>query len=186
MVLGKLKGSSFEREICKRLSFWISNNSRDDIFWRTSSSGGRYTFRKKFRLKDTYNQAGDVTNIHPDGEFFVKNFILELKFYKKIDIWDLFGNKDKKVLLLDWWYKLNDECQKVNKIPMLIVKENYKPTLLLTNSHFGNFLEKEFNFEIKVVWNPGKENIVIGLLDDFLKIDVSYFKERVAKLNLNS
>ena len=78
VVLGKLKGSSFERTICKKLSLWVSKNKRDDIFWRTNSSGGRYTVRKKVGL-DTYNQAGDITNAHPEGEFLVNYFIFELK-----------------------------------------------------------------------------------------------------------
>ncbi|MGB4206060.1 MAG: hypothetical protein WBJ84_10645 [Bacteroidales bacterium] len=177
VVLGKLKGSSFERTICKKLSLWVSKNKRDDIFWRTNSSGGRYTVRKKVGL-DTYNQAGDITNAHPEGEFLVNYFIFELKSYKKINIWDFFKDQDKKTLLYEWWIKLNNECKNCNKIPILIVKEDYKPVLLLTNSYFGNFLETHFNFHIRIIWKLDQE-INIGLFDDLLKIDADCFKEKI-------
>ena len=32
---GKQKGSAFEREICKKLSLWFTENERDDIFFRS-------------------------------------------------------------------------------------------------------------------------------------------------------
>ena len=177
MVLGKLKGSNFERVICKKLSLWVSNNKRDDIFWRTHSSGGRYTIRQKIGL-ETYNQAGDITNIHPDGDFLLDKFIFELKSYKKINIWDFFKTESKNSLIKDWWIKLLQECDNNNKIPLLIVKEDYKPILFLTSSLFGNFLEKHLNFEIKIIWKSN-QNVNIGLFDDLLNINIDLFKNKI-------
>lgn len=35
----KRLGNAFERRVCKLLSMAVSRNSRDDLFWRTPSSG---------------------------------------------------------------------------------------------------------------------------------------------------
>lgn len=74
------KGSDFEREICKKLSLWWTqgDNPRDDVFWRTSQSGGRATFRRQ-KGKDTYGHHGDITAVDPIGAPLLKVFSMELK-----------------------------------------------------------------------------------------------------------
>lgn len=76
------KGGDFEREICKRLSIWwscgISGQPRDDIFWRSSQSGGRATQRTK-QGKTTYGSYGDIAAIDPIGEPLLRLFTIELK-----------------------------------------------------------------------------------------------------------
>jgi len=80
MIAGK--GSSFEREICVKLSKWWSKGlgleERDDIFWRSSQSGGRATQRRKSG-KDTYGSQGDITAVDPIGTPLLKMFTIELK-----------------------------------------------------------------------------------------------------------
>ena len=44
---GKQKGGEYERTVCKKLSLWVSNGTRDDIFWRSAMSGGRATLQRK-------------------------------------------------------------------------------------------------------------------------------------------
>lgn len=72
------KGGSFEREICKLLSKWWTGGERDDVFWRSSQSGGRATQRAKSG-KTTYGSYGDVTAVDPIGEPLLKLFTIELK-----------------------------------------------------------------------------------------------------------
>lgn len=72
------KGSNFEREICVRLSEWWSLGKRDDLFWRTSQSGGRATVRHR-KGKQTHGQYGDITATHPKGNSLVKRVSIELK-----------------------------------------------------------------------------------------------------------
>lgn len=72
------KGSNFERQICRQLSLWWSGGIRDDVFWRTSQSGGRATQRAKFG-KDTYGSYGDVAAVDPVGTPLLKVFTIELK-----------------------------------------------------------------------------------------------------------
>ncbi len=73
---GMSKGSSFERQIAKRLSKWWCG--RDDAIWRTSQSGGRATQRAK-KGKRTAGSYGDLTFTDPIAEPLFKFFTIELK-----------------------------------------------------------------------------------------------------------
>jgi len=72
------KGSNFEREVSKELSLWTTNGVRDDIYWRSSQSGGRATIRAR-QGKKTANSAGDICFIDPIGKPLLDIFVLELK-----------------------------------------------------------------------------------------------------------
>jgi hypothetical protein len=72
------KGSRFERETCCTLSLWWTSGQRDDIFWRTSTSGARATKRAKDGL-ETANQHGDICATDPLGLVFLNIVCVELK-----------------------------------------------------------------------------------------------------------
>lgn len=72
------KGSIYERQICRKLSLWWTNNSRDDVFYRSDSSGARATSRN-FRGRKTSGQYGDVAASDPVGEPLIDLFTIELK-----------------------------------------------------------------------------------------------------------
>lgn len=78
MAKGSGKGSEFEREICKQLSLWWTDQERDDIFWRTSQSGGRATQRAKSGKK-TFGSYGDIQAVDPIGQPFMNMCSIELK-----------------------------------------------------------------------------------------------------------
>ena len=79
---GKQKGSSFERKICKELSLWITDGERDDLFWRSSNSGGRATIVAVDGTRHT--QSGDISAIHPLGHAFTETFVVECKHHRCI------------------------------------------------------------------------------------------------------
>lgn len=72
------KGGQFERDISRQLSLWWSGGTDDNVFWRTSNSGGRATVRGKAGKK-TANAEGDILASSPDGLPFLRTFCLELK-----------------------------------------------------------------------------------------------------------
>jgi hypothetical protein len=75
----KAKGGSFERLVCKQLSLWWSGKEqRDDIFWRSTSSGARATSRAA-QGKKTANSAGDVCYLCDEGKALLEAFSIELK-----------------------------------------------------------------------------------------------------------
>lgn len=74
----KRKGNVFEREICRCLSLWWTDNESDDVFWRTPGSGARATVRsQKGRL--TPNHYGDVCSVDDRGLLLTNQFVIELK-----------------------------------------------------------------------------------------------------------
>lgn len=89
------KGSQFERDTCRQLSLWWTNNVRDDVFWRTSQSGGRATTRAKAgRALEAKGAYGDVTNIDPVGAPLIDRVSIELKRgYSRYSIQDLLDAK---------------------------------------------------------------------------------------------
>jgi len=76
------KGSDFEREMCKRLSIWwtqgLGMEGRDDVFWRSSQSGGRATQRSK-KGWSTFGSYGDIAAVDPIGMPLIQMFTIELK-----------------------------------------------------------------------------------------------------------
>ena len=89
---GQGKGSSFERELCKKLSLWWTDGDREDIFWRTAGSGARATVRSK-QGKQTAGQHGDIAATDPDGKDFLSVVTIEMKRgYNKDTFQDLFDS----------------------------------------------------------------------------------------------
>jgi hypothetical protein len=125
---GKQKGGSFEREICKKLSEWVSNGKSDDLFWRSAMSGGRATVRKK-KNQETASGQGDITAVTPAGNKLTDRYVVECKHYKSMGLdQHVYGQGPLEVI----WDKLIKECVggTNSKKPMLIFKENRKPILI--------------------------------------------------------
>ncbi len=76
--MGKNKGNSFERQICKQLSLWWTENKSEDIFWRTASSGAMANIRSK-KCQKTFGQYGDIQAINPIGQPLIDLGTIELK-----------------------------------------------------------------------------------------------------------
>jgi hypothetical protein len=90
----KGKGSGYERDMCRCFSLWWSNGKRDDIFWRTSNSGGRATVRDRVG-KDTFGQCGDIQATDPVGQPFLDCFTIELKRgYNSANVIDMLNKKE--------------------------------------------------------------------------------------------
>jgi hypothetical protein len=130
MPNGKQKGASFEREICKKLSLWVSNGEREDCFWRSAMSGGRATVAAKGG-KRLSAQAGDITAIDPIGNALTDLFIIECKHYKSLDFPALIYNS--KGVLSKFWTKLKGEAELHKKYPLMIARENGRPTIVISN-----------------------------------------------------
>jgi hypothetical protein len=123
---GKQKGGNFEREVCKKLSLWVSEGKSDDLFGRSAMSGGRATVRSK-KGKETASGQGDITAVVPEGNSLTNKFVIECKNYKSLDFDNYIYGQGS---LLGFWFKLLKDSEKVNKFPMLIMKENRKPVLV--------------------------------------------------------
>ncbi len=118
---GKSKGSGFERVVCHELSLWISNGKHDDLFWRSSNSGGRSTVIFK-KGGENRTQQGDITAIHSDGNPLTDKCLISCKFYKNLQIEGaVIGNKGG---LTAFWAECVEEAARYGKLPVLISKQN--------------------------------------------------------------
>jgi hypothetical protein len=125
---GAGKGPSFERGLCKLFSLWVSGGKRSDLFWRTAMSGGRATVAHK--KGHVVRQSGDMCAVTPEGHVFTDCWFVEMKFYKRIDLgqW-LLSNQGK---IAGWWKKCKKEARQYGRDPMLVVKQNTWPTIVIT------------------------------------------------------
>jgi hypothetical protein len=158
---GNRKGGSFERWLAVQLSLWVSQGKRRDCFWRTALSGGRATIAKRMGV-DLAHQAGDIGAIHPLGHALTSHFFPEGKHYKNLQI-DNFLLKQKGPLW-KFWLKASKEAKKHNKEPMLIARQNNKPTLLIVRK--GTLLDVCPAIPVLVVC---KGFIEVYLFDDVMK-----------------
>jgi hypothetical protein len=129
---GKVKGGEFERSVAKALSRWVSNGVSEDLYWRSSMSGGRATISK-----GKVRQAGDITAVAPEGHVLTDKVYIECKFYKKLSI-DCFIKG--KGTLIDFWVVAVREAAKYGKIPVLIFKQNNWPVMFCTSEAGVDFL----------------------------------------------
>lgn len=161
---GKAKGASFEREICKSLSLWVSKGTQEDVFWRSAMSGGRSTVAHA-RGKRLAAQAGDISCIHPIGAPFADKFFLECKAYKSLDFVGLLKGRGK---LVEFWAEAVFQADRYGKLPLLIAKQNQQP-IIACLSDGGLHISKHL---IPRVLIAPKLHLHIVLFEDLLKHDL--------------
>lgn len=128
----KQKGAAFEREVCTKLSLWVTDGTQHDLFWRSAMSGGRATvaYRRGIKLQ---KQAGDIVATDRAGNDLLDLFIIECKFYKDLAVEQfIYQTMDDSVW--GWWLKLINEARKYKKAPIMIAKQNRRKILMITNS----------------------------------------------------
>lgn len=169
---GKRKGGSFEREICKKLSLWISGGKNDSIFWRSAMSGGRATLQFKKGINNK-SQICDISAIDPLGEKLLNKTIIECKSYRCLHVDSFIFNYSLKTdNIYNFWSKLLKIAYKVNKIPILICKQNKNKSLIILPYCVTIPLLLQ---PLAIIKNHGI-HIAIFLLDDFLSVDFTKFE----------
>jgi hypothetical protein len=125
---GHSKGAAFERLCCKRLSLFVTKGQRDDVFWRSSMSGGRATLQLRQEIVNLA-QSGDMTAIARQGYDLCERCLFEFKFYRDLDIAEALLKGTG--LLAKFWRATVAAAQRYNKIPILIAKQNRLPAIIL-------------------------------------------------------
>lgn len=137
------KGSGFEREIAKKLGLWWTKGERDDIFWRTSQSGGRATIRRR-KGKTTANQDGDICAIDPIGQPLIDKTTIELKVgYNGWTIKEIIDRPKRKVptTLETFFGQASREAENQGKeCWWLITRQDRRETLIFVNHKFWKWL----------------------------------------------
>jgi len=151
MANGAHKGSAFERQICKELSLWWTDGKRDDIFWRTSGSGARSTTRAKTG-KSTFEQDGDIQAIDPIGSPFTQLFSVEIKRGYSWDLLDLLSPKKRKTThpIISFLEQAEASAlQGGSMYPMVITKQDRKPTIVIVPSQFVIEYGLQFTYDVE-------------------------------------
>lgn len=149
------KGSSFEREIAKRLGLWWTGGERDDIFWRTSQSGGRATTRKKTG-KTTANQDGDICATDPIGQPLIDAVTIELKCgYNSWNIKQIIDSisRKKETILEAFFNQASRECAAQNRGGWwLITRQDRRNALIFVNGDFFKQMRKRVQIPDEAVY----------------------------------
>lgn len=167
------KGSNYEREICKKLSLWWTNDKDDDVFWRTAGSGARATTRAKSGKK-TYGNDGDIQAVNPIGKPLMKVCNIEIKRgYSKHTIADLIDRpKHAKPQVYEQFIEQTVEENKNSgaKYWMLITRRDRREALVTIPHWFFKELKNQntcihLNRYLKVSSSYG---LYVLTLDSFL------------------
>ena len=140
------KGAKFERQISKELSLWWTGGKRDDVFWRTSQSGGRATIRKK-QGKNTKNQDGDICATDPIGQPLLDVTTIELKVgYNSWTIKEIIDSltREKNSKLEDFFEQCEREATAQNKkCWCLITRQDRRESLIFINNELWKIIARK-------------------------------------------
>ncbi len=126
----KAKGGAFERTIARELSEWLTGGQDSTQLIRSVSSGGWTRGRKQAQKKEVFRHIGDLAPNGPKGEEFRRQFAVECKHHKRIDLYQLWTLPHGDATLTGWWEKIGKEALEGGVRPMLIFRSNGQPILV--------------------------------------------------------
>lgn len=128
------------------MSLWVSGLTREDIFWRSAISGGRATMAtRRARYRSSRPRLskceGDITAIDPMGDLLLRLFVIECKHWRSLGLTILvFRENPQRAPLTLAWRKTIREGRPDRREPMMIVREDNQPDLLITTSRGSRVL----------------------------------------------
>jgi len=154
---GQGKGSSFEREICKLLSRWWTNDKRDDVFWRTDGSGARAKTRSKTN-QSTFGQCGDIQASDPIGQPLIDLCTIELKRgYKNDTLMDLLDKTERMKVqgFEDFILQARQDAKNADsKFWVVITRRNQREALVTIPISFYKVLREYHTKHLISTWSP--------------------------------
>lgn len=142
---GKIKGSDFEREICKLLSLWWTAGKRDDVFWRSQTSGARATSRAK-RGSKTHGQHADIAAVDPIGSPLTDVFSIEVKRgYNKDTPFDVIDKRlAAKDQMIETWVRQAQQAEKQGGalLHLIIFRRNMRVSVAAYETRFLDMLDE--------------------------------------------
>lgn len=119
------KGSSFERDVSKYLSAWLTGSEKPYQYWRTPGSGSLCTIHE-----ENAGLSGDIRALTTNAKFLTNVFSIECKTgYPGTSFWQHFAD-NKGFNIRDFWTQACRDAEKGEKIPMLIYRKKGKKPLL--------------------------------------------------------
>lgn len=175
------KGSVWERECSKMLSLWATAGTRDDVIWRTSGSGSRWSNRRK-RGNDTYNQAGDLCATDPCAQFLFDFLLVECKRgYAKgkpsdsinVLYWLDRPVNTKPPLLAQWWEKADKERLKAgrSRVVLLFRRTGKRACIVLERDLMGDLEDYngQYTHHVIALYMAGGPTLLVCDLEKWLE-----------------
>ena len=179
------KGAEYERDVCRRLSLWVTDMRSQDIFWRSAGSGGRETNLIRHH-RHCSGQSGDVVCIaNPDvdsksvdlGHLFLQLFCVECKYYQNLNLDRIFWGKTGE--FFDAWSQALRQATACNRMPLMIAKQNYRAQEVFCTDRTGrSFLRgamPELKLRVSVHW----ANVYLFWFADALALPFSMIADAV-------
>ena len=170
---GKAKGSSFEREVCKKLTLWVTGQDNPYVFWRSPSSGAVAT------ISQSSNVCGDIIAIKEEGNFFTEIFSVECKDgYPDADMMKLFKN-NKNDTIHEFWKQCINDARTADKEGMMIFRKKGYPIIVGIENHtfLAELMKSKIKKHIIVSYDSELPNIVFFEIDTFLsKLDKEHMR----------
>lgn len=158
-------GASFEREIAKKMSLWLTGGNDENCVWRSKSSGGRATYQR--RRYGEHNKVYDFGDLGPDDSkvfFFFDVFNCELKTgyarktkkgMVKWDLLELIDSNQQLPMFYNFWEQCVTDSNESGREPMLIFRRNrMEPCIAIRSDIFGflcNLSKKPIGFDYVTV-----------------------------------
>lgn len=171
MVNPKRKGGAFERDICGRLSMWITEGKSKDALWRSATSGGRSTMAVNKGEDAKEYQSSDISPVSKEAYLLLDVFSIECKHYKSLKFDQLLFSGTSEIG--KFWMQAKRDSKRANKEPMLIMKQNYYPTIIGVHVEVYNLfrslhLRERNNFPSALI--STRLNIALMDFAQFLKV----------------
>lgn len=170
----KQKGSLFERQVCKRLSLWVSGGRDPDMFWRSASSGGRATRRGGSSLG---HAAGDIASVKPGGFIFTTQFYVECKHYHNLQLGHFLTSGNGKLEV--FWTVARRESSRYNRRPLLIAKQDLAPAIVVMEWRTLRDLELLSGWSVQGSRQGEEVVVVIGFEEMVTHGKVDFLSRRV-------
>lgn len=176
LELAVAKGATYERQFCRLLSEWWSPGN-DDLFWRSSQSGGRATVRRR-KGKSTRGHCGDISATDSEGEPLLKLVTWELKRgYAKATLHDLIDHSKRAAIQTYYsWLKQAREAANNAGTPYAVVvhKRDKRESVIFFPLAFHRQLIEIgclFDFMMIHLTGTGYAGWMCRLKDFFLAVD---------------
>lgn len=181
-----MKGSAYEREVCKDLSLWWSYGQNPRVFARTRGSGSA------LKIGGSKWEGGDIGFVDPEGEPLIRVWNIEAKtgYAKKSKLtsgriresnWcalDIIDSSLKEPTLLAMWLQCERDALITGREPVLIFRRyRRKSSIAITSTFYGALIET-FNRPNKNVpilkiyvgdWFESTSTLVFLSLTDFFE-----------------
>lgn len=151
------KGGSFENEMSKEFSLYLTHMRTEDGVRRTEASGAKATSKSKAKQKMIRpDMFGDITYCIPETKYWFDIFSIECKtgYAKKtkskkkqsttLTMWsllDLIDSQQKMSVFHEFWNQCLNDAIESDREPLLIFRRNRRtPCIVMHNDIFAGFI----------------------------------------------